>query len=383
MKQVSFISMFTLCAVFAAWSPVSSRTVIVQSPAISIQKTVDEADEGDTVLVKNGSYRENIILPSGIVLTGENTDNTIIKGDRRNPVIKAANNTVIMNLTICNGGSGIVSENTNCLIQNNIIKENTRSGIQCLISLPHIRNNLIASNEWTGIFCELISFGMRTAIEHNLIADNGNSGVMLSNKSVVLVQNNLFFGNKEFGIFVTENSKRSRIIYNALYNNRKPFNNYAVIDETNIAMDPRLPALAKMTFSEVAGYDSPYRGLGKDASTIGLSGETVAAKTLTDSDKDGITDDKDQCIEVAEDQDGFEDTDGCPDYDNDFDGIYDNRDKCPDKAEDYDGFEDADGCPDTDNDKDGIPDLKDKCPNQPESMNGYQDDDGCPDEKPR
>jgi hypothetical protein len=99
-----------------------------------------------------------------------------------------------------------------------------------------------------------------------------------------------------------------------------------------------------------------------------------------DRDGDGIPDDVDQCPTAAEDFDGFQDSDGCPDPDNDGDGILDVNDKCPDQAEDFDGFEDQDGCPDLDNDKDGIPDDVDHCPNQPETKNGYKDEDGCPDE---
>ena len=52
----------------------------------------------------------------------------------------------------------------------------------------------------------------------------------------------------------------------------------------------------------------------------------------TDRDGDGIPDEIDQCPDVPEDKDGFEDQDGCPDYDNDKDGIYDAQDQCPDLA---------------------------------------------------
>ena len=38
--------------------------------------------------------------------------------------------------------------------------------------------------------------------------------------------------------------------------------------------------------------------------------------------------------------------DGCPDLDNDQDGIQDHVDKCPNEAEDFDGDQDEDGCPD-------------------------------------
>jgi len=130
-----------------------------------------------------------------------------------------------------------------------------------------------------------------------------------------------------------------------------------------------------------------------------------------DQDGDGIDDNSDKCPTVAEDKDGFEDEDGCPEDDNDKDGVPDATDKCPLKAETINGFQDEDGCPDTtqDTDKDGIPDQRDKCPNdagkmltpefygcpdtdndgvpdpadkcpaEPEDTDGFQDTDGCPD----
>jgi outer membrane protein OmpA-like peptidoglycan-associated protein len=98
-----------------------------------------------------------------------------------------------------------------------------------------------------------------------------------------------------------------------------------------------------------------------------------------DNDLDGLPDSLDLCPLAAEDIDGFADTDGCPDPDNDLDGVLDVNDKCPDVAEDPDGFLDEDGCPDYDNDGDAIPDSVDKCPNQPETVNGFEDEDGCPD----
>lgn len=99
-----------------------------------------------------------------------------------------------------------------------------------------------------------------------------------------------------------------------------------------------------------------------------------------DNDGDGIPDELDKCPYVAEDFDGFEDHDGCPELDNDHDGILDPADHCPYDAEDMDGFQDEDGCPDPDNDHDGIPDARDKCPNVPENINGVEDMDGCPEQ---
>ncbi|MFO0758458.1 MAG: OmpA family protein [Byssovorax sp.] len=135
---------------------------------------------------------------------------------------------------------------------------------------------------------------------------------------------------------------------------------------------------------------------------------------IGDQDGDGIPDDKDACPTIAEDKDGFEDNDGCPDLDNDGDGIPDDKDKCPNQPETVNGVDDADGCPDQvadrdqdgipddkdkcpeaggkdvinrpgtyygcpDTDHDGVPDYLDKCPKEPEDTDGFQDTDGCPD----
>ncbi|MCB9713842.1 MAG: OmpA family protein [Myxococcales bacterium] len=60
-----------------------------------------------------------------------------------------------------------------------------------------------------------------------------------------------------------------------------------------------------------------------------------------DRDRDGFLDDDDACP----DQPGVE-PDGCPLKDTDGDGFLDPDDACPEQAENRNGFEDDDGCPD-------------------------------------
>lgn len=66
-------------------------------------------------------------------------------------------------------------------------------------------------------------------------------------------------------------------------------------------------------------------------------------------------------------------------HDLDGDFLHDADDRCPCVAEDDDDFEDTDGCPELDNDRDTIPDACDVCPNDVEVWNGQDDDDGCRD----
>ncbi len=160
-----------------------------------------------------------------------------------------------------------------------------------------------------------------------------------------------------------------------------------------------------------AGLEAPLDGAVGVPLARALLGISWAPR-VHDMDGDGVPDDIDQCPELAEDHDGFEDHDGCPDFDNDSDGVPDQEDQCPTEQEDLDDFEDEDGCPDLDNDKDGIPDDvdacvdlggtpsgdpkkhgcpvedrdsdgilddADKCPDEPEDKDGFEDEDGCPD----
>ncbi|MEZ4404061.1 MAG: OmpA family protein [Kofleriaceae bacterium] len=117
----------------------------------------------------------------------------------------------------------------------------------------------------------------------------------------------------------------------------------------------------------------------KDRCNPGDEPDEPPPPAASDYDGDGIIDTADDCPRLAEDKDGFEDQDGCPEDDNDADGINDKIDDCPNEPEDRDGTDDTDGCPDPDNDGDGIADKIDQCPDQAEDKDGFSDDDGCPD----
>ncbi|MEW6434139.1 MAG: OmpA family protein [Myxococcota bacterium] len=112
-------------------------------------------------------------------------------------------------------------------------------------------------------------------------------------------------------------------------------------------------------------------GYGREAFRV-ILGAKYQVTTEPDQDGDGIPDRLDQCIDVPEDKDGFEDKDGCPepgpDLDGDGDTVPDSVDGCPDQP----GLPQLDGCPDRDNDQ--IPDNVDKCPDDP----GPPELQGCP-----
>jgi OmpA-OmpF porin, OOP family len=117
---------------------------------------------------------------------------------------------------------------------------------------------------------------------------------------------------------------------------------------------------------------SPIGGVG-DAPVQGMLSVSWAPR-VHDRDGDGIPDDVDQCPDLPEDFDGFQDADGCPDLDNDDDGVPDRLDKCPNTK----GEPENDGCPVFDHDHDGIPDTEDACPNEPGPPDPDPKKNGCP-----
>jgi hypothetical protein len=129
-------------------------------------------------------------------------------------------------------------------------------------------------------------------------------------------------------------------------------------------------------------------------------GDSLGNACDPDMDNDGLGNQPtDQCPTFAEDYNGFQDGDGCPD-DLDGDGIVTGLDACPFSSEDSDGYQDADGCPEPDNDLDGVCDNGQTavgctgsdlgfytwphgptpvdCRNVPEDLDSFHDNDGCP-----
>ena len=127
----------------------SSGSGSENSPYATIQKGLEESDNGDTILVGPGTYIENIIWPpiNGIKLVGSGEENCIIDGDSTGRVVSFIDslngiidtNTMITGFTIQNGfsdpdntgekpGGGIYCFNAGPMITDCIIKENYAYG---------------------------------------------------------------------------------------------------------------------------------------------------------------------------------------------------------------------------------------------------------------
>ena len=93
----------------------------------SIQDAINDSNNGDTIIVYNRTYYENLIINKSINLIGENKKNTIIDANFIGNTINISTlNVTIKNFTIKNADiHGIYLDNVeNISIQNCIIKSN-------------------------------------------------------------------------------------------------------------------------------------------------------------------------------------------------------------------------------------------------------------------
>ena len=355
-----------------------AKNINVPGDYQKIADALGNADAGDTILVKRGTYNENITLIMGVVLKGEDPHTTIIDGGRRGPTVMGTSGAEMSHFTVKNGLEGILCENAAPYIHHCYVLDNHATGIGAFISLPHLRNNVVYGNRWSGI----LAWGALR---------NGYSGLALKGPTNVIARNNIFMENHYYGVFADPAAGQTKVEYNNIYKNYYPFNQFIKVNRTNVSLDPKFinHSLSQPNF--YCQSTSPMLKRGKGKADIGLTAaelvkeeEAVEETRNPDTDGDGLCDPW-----VSEE--GVSDK---------YASVCTGLDNCPEEAEDFDGYQDDDGCPDADNDRDGLCDPwveakgmlatfahickgVDLCPEQAETLNSYKDEDGCPDEVPQ
>jgi len=143
-----------------------------------IQDAINDAEDGDTIFVYSGIYRENVVINKSINLIGENAKTTIIDGMRKNKtVFILVSNVLVCNFTIRNGtiGIGFSYHLEKIAIKNNIVINNIQEGIS-LWRCNHcvIYGNTVSNDTW-GI-CLYGSYFNRI-INNNLMKNEENAHV--------------------------------------------------------------------------------------------------------------------------------------------------------------------------------------------------------------
>ena len=99
---------------------------------------------------------------------------------------------------------------------------------------------------------------------------------------------------------------------------------------------------------------------------------------LADTDSDGVFDNADQCVTTPQGPHPDPSRAGCPDGDDDNDTVLNHVDQCPTTHQGVHPDPARPGCPQPDRDNDAIPDASDHCPDQPGAPSPDPKRNGCP-----
>ncbi|ASJ10001.1 hypothetical protein A3L12_01145 [Thermococcus sp. P6] len=193
------------------------RVFYVPDDYTTIQEAINNARPGDTIIVRDGTYNENVIVNKSITLKSENGPaNCIINGTGSGSVVTiTADNVTIQGFTITGSGSGwgnggVWVESSGNTISSNVITNNGNGIYLDSSSNNNITSNNITSNSGNGVYLDSSS---HNNITFNNITSNNWAGIWLRGSSNTTITSNNITSNGERGIFLYYSS------YNIVTNN--------------------------------------------------------------------------------------------------------------------------------------------------------------------
>ena len=203
-----------------AEKPVSDENIYVPDDYPTIQEAVDHARSGDTIIVRDGTYIENVVIdkPHLTIKSENGPKKCIVKAKSQSkPVFEIDEDYIaLIGFTIMDGSRGIhLSYSRNNNIENNIISGN-KVGIGFSYSRNNnIENNIISDNSMEGIWLYKSSYNK---IANNEISNNRGWGILLYGSSNNDITENRISNNKGCGIYL-DHSYCNKIHCNNFENN--------------------------------------------------------------------------------------------------------------------------------------------------------------------
>jgi len=209
---LSCAALLFICMLACVVCVASARTIYVPDDYAKIQWAVDNASAGDIIIVRPGTYIENVDVDKSLEIRSysQNPADTIVKASNPNDHVfhVTANNVNIIGFTVTGATSkaGVyLNSNDNIIANNNIY--NNWFGIWIVdwgTNNNTILNNTIYGNNNTGIFIGYHYDGhtSNNIISNNSIVENGNDGIFIGNSLNSVISSNIIGNNSRFGIWL-------------------------------------------------------------------------------------------------------------------------------------------------------------------------------------
>jgi len=214
---------FVLLGAFAGVSVASAKTIYVPDDHARIQWAVDNASAGDTIIVRDGTYVENIdINKPHLTIKSENgSANCVVRAANSNGHVfeVGADHVSIIGFTTGNAweSAGIYLYDADyCNISNNIASNNADGILIWYSSNNTIANNNVIWNNHCGIWLDYSS--NNNILSSNKVSNNP-SGIELDGSSNNIIVNNIVSSNYGKGICLWASSN------NTIANNNVNSNN--------------------------------------------------------------------------------------------------------------------------------------------------------------
>jgi parallel beta-helix repeat protein len=171
----------------------------------TIQEAINNASDGDTILVLNGTYYENVVVNKSVSIVGESRGTAIIDGNNNTtPVMSVkADNTSISKLCLRNasgGGQGIlVQDSLNVVITHNLVYSTTFG-----IIVQGCSNTTVSDNTLTDNYGHGLELGWSNDVDvlNNSVSENSNEGIYVYDCQNCSIEGNTVSGNHWSGVLI-------------------------------------------------------------------------------------------------------------------------------------------------------------------------------------
>jgi parallel beta-helix repeat protein len=233
---------------------------------------------GDTIYVKSGTYKENIIIDKAVNLIGEEKETTILDGNNIGSVLRIlASGANITNFTIKNGnaleGGQNITDTTALL--SIILQYYDLYYSQTTLDISTLNTTLLENiaNQIDEIYKSnpdlftsagiILSGADNCTIVNNIVTDN-NKGIIISSSTNNTLKNNILINNKHgFGVIGQTVEHYSNYVDTSNSVNGKPI--YYLINQHNIEVPPDTGFLALVNCTTITAQNlqlsNNYNGL--------------------------------------------------------------------------------------------------------------------------